>query len=187
VNLPNALSLFRATLVPVLVIFLVQYSAGADRFRPYAIVVFCLAGATDALDGIIARQFHQKTRLGTFLDPFADKLLLVSAFICIAVIARFGTPIPIWAILIMLFRDFLIVSGLLILFLSKSRVIMKPNFVGKMTTFFQMATVLAVLINLPRLEWLWWPSVVFTIISAAMYVRVAFQLFNEQGDSSQTE
>ncbi|MGC9022478.1 MAG: CDP-alcohol phosphatidyltransferase family protein, partial [Dissulfurimicrobium sp.] len=81
-NIPNLFTLIRIVLIPILIIFLIN-----GRFFE-ALIVFSLAGVTDALDGLIARMLRQKTKIGAILDPIADKLLLTSSYVTLAVVGR---------------------------------------------------------------------------------------------------
>ena len=104
-NIPNFLSLLRIILVPVFVIFIIQ-----DSYIK-ALIVFTIAGLTDALDGTLARLLNEQTKLGAFLDPLADKLLLSTSFISLSI---FGL-IPGWLTVIVISRDFIILLGIVIL------------------------------------------------------------------------
>ncbi|RLA89883.1 MAG: CDP-diacylglycerol--glycerol-3-phosphate 3-phosphatidyltransferase, partial [Deltaproteobacteria bacterium] len=98
-TIPNFLTILRILLTPVLVILLLEGRLSEALF------VFIIAGVTDALDGLIARLYKQKTRLGAFLDPLADKLLLVTTYVILAVQGL----VPSWLTVIVLSRDVLIV------------------------------------------------------------------------------
>ena len=104
-NVPNLLTLLRIILSPVIVILLIQ---GAF-FK--ALIVFIVAGITDALDGFLARVLHQQTVLGAYLDPIADKALLASSFITLSVLHI----IPGWLTVIVISRDFIILLGISVL------------------------------------------------------------------------
>lgn len=136
-TIPNLLTIFRVLLTPVFVVFFMQ-----ERLCS-ALVVFGVAGLTDALDGTIARILHQRSRLGAMLDPLADKILLVTSFICLAV----KDWIPGWLAVVVVSRDVIIVGGLAVLSFSgvdvKERI--RPIFVSKMNTMAQMLLILAVL------------------------------------------
>ena len=136
-TIPNLISLFRILLVPIFLVFIIN-----ERF-PAGLVVFVLAGLSDGADGMVARLFNQKSRLGSYLDPLADKCLLVSAFICLAAIHI----IPVWLTVLVITRDILILLGALILFLKYGVDTVKPSVWGKTTTFFQLATVFLVLVE----------------------------------------
>ncbi|MCX5833093.1 MAG: CDP-alcohol phosphatidyltransferase family protein, partial [Deltaproteobacteria bacterium] len=97
VNIPNLLTLLRILLVPVFVILLIQ-----GLFLK-ALLVFVVAGLTDAMDGFIARVLHQKTVLGLYLDPLADKALIITSFVTLSVMGL----IPPWLAVLVISRDFI--------------------------------------------------------------------------------
>lgn len=109
-----------------------------------ALLLFVLAGVSDGLDGYIAKRFHYETRLGAILDPVADKLLLVSCFIVLTVMHY----LPFWLLVVVAFRDIVIVGGYLLLAILEGGVRMNPSRVSKLNTVFQICLVAAVLINL---------------------------------------
>lgn len=131
INVPNILTIFRILLVPVFVNFILD-----DRLSA-ALVVFMIAGVTDALDGFIARAFSQRTELGANLDPLADKILLVTAFVVLA----FKGLIPVWLCSLVILRDMIIFAVVLYLRKVGRTVKIEPSFVGKLTTFFQIVTI----------------------------------------------
>jgi len=108
----------------------------------HALYVFGAAAVTDSLDGTVARWFDAKTELGAFLDPFADKLMLVSAFITLTIAGNF----PPWVLGIVLIRDVVIVTGyFMLVFFTGDRIPVRPSYLGKASTFFQLAAVVAAL------------------------------------------
>jgi cardiolipin synthase len=138
-NLPNFLTLLRLFAIPVFLVFLV------DNRHTEALVVFVAAGITDALDGAIARLTHTKTTLGSYLDPAADKLLLLSAFIALGFVA----DLPRWLVVIVLSRDAIVVLGYFLLFVMTQRTMeVRPSIIGKLATFFQLSAVALVLLSL---------------------------------------
>jgi len=138
VNLPNILTLLRILLVPLFVYALIY---GHSR---WALGVFVVAGLTDALDGAIARMCNQQTTLGRYLDPLADKLLLTSAFVSLAVLAR----IPFWVLLIVVSRDVIILVGTVVMHITQGAYDITPSLLGKVTTFFQLAFIVCALLLL---------------------------------------
>lgn len=132
---PNILTILRILLTPILVWLLVE------RRLEAALVVFFVAGATDGLDGFIARAFHQKSRLGAFLDPLADKLLLVSSFILLARI----NLIPLWLAIITVSRDGIILLGVFLFMLNNVSFEIRPSILSKLTTLSQIVTALVVM------------------------------------------
>lgn len=130
-NIPNLLTIGRILLIPLLVIFLI------DGEKLAAFWVFVLAGVTDALDGFLARVLKQKTDFGAFIDPIADKLLLITSYITLAVL----DVLPKWLTVIVVSRDVLICGGIGILMLYDREFKIKPSLISKITTFMQLLTV----------------------------------------------
>ena len=138
-NLPNSLTLVRIFSIPLFLGFL-----GYQHYRA-ALWVFGFAAVTDSLDGTVARWFDAKTELGAFLDPFADKLMLVSAF----VVLTMDGNLPPWLFGIVIVRDVIIVFGYFsVVFLTGERIPVRPSYIGKASTFFQLACVVSVLARL---------------------------------------
>lgn len=135
-NLPNALSMLRIVLIPI---FIIMMSYGRQRM---ALGVFVLAAVTDALDGFFARRFGQKTTLGAYLDPIADKLLLVSSYVAFSLLQL----IPRWLTILVVSRDVIISTGILILRLNAFQPEIKPTLLSKCTTFFQIVTIVLALL-----------------------------------------
>lgn len=136
-NLANALTLMRALLAPLLAYLLLE------RNFPVALGTFLLAGLSDAMDGFVARHFGQITRLGAFLDPFADKLLIVAAVVPLAVIGR----LPWWLVLLIVARDGVIVVGALAYRGLTGQLEMAPTLLSKLNTFLQVCLILLVLLD----------------------------------------
>ena len=155
-QLPNFLTLLRIVMVPVVIVLLYQ------REYSYALFIFTLAGVTDGLDGWIAKRYRLQSALGAMLDPIADKLLLVSTY---AMLAMLG-DIPFWLLVLVLFRDLLIVGGYWILVAMERKADIAPIWVSKFNTFFQILLVVLVLID--RSGWV----VLNGLISATVVVVV---------------
>lgn len=140
-NLPNLLTLLRLLAIPVFLVLLVN-----DRY-PEALGLFIAAGVTDALDGAIARLTHTKTTLGAYLDPAADKLLLLSSFIALGLMQQ----MPRWLVVIVLSRDAIVVLGYFLLFaMTQQAMEVRPSLFGKGATFFQLTAVTLVLLSLVK-------------------------------------
>ena len=127
--LPNALSLARLVLVPLAVWQIVE-----QRYD-LAFVVFALAGVSDAADGFLARRLDARTALGSILDPIADKALLVSVYLTLG----HAGLLPVWLAILVVFRDALIVLGVLLFHLAGQRMIMAPLQVSRINTVAQVA------------------------------------------------
>jgi len=131
-HLPNILTIFRILLIPVFLHLIFSSSFYS------ALAVFAIAGATDGLDGYIARRWKLHTELGANLDPLADKLLLTSAFISLAYMGL----VPLWLCVPVIARDALILAVVLALRSARRKVRIRPTIAGKATTVLQIATVL---------------------------------------------
>lgn len=171
-NLPNLITVFRIFLIPVLVICLLY------DFHVWALVVFALAAVTDSLDGLIARIFNQQTELGTYLDPMADKLLLVAGFVTLSYL----TIIPLWGVIILVSRDIILIFGTVILYMVQGRIEMTPTWLGKATTAVQLFYVLAVLtfltmdIQKPGLGPFLHVTIILTVVSGLHYIFRAIRI-----------
>ncbi len=133
-NLPNSLTILRIILIPFFIGFLLY-----ERYD-YALVTLLLAGLTDGLDGTIARVANQRTRLGAYLDPLADKLLLTSAFVTLSALHL----VPLWITIVVVSRDIILIAGALLVRLTELRVDLSPALLGKGTTLFQLAYIMLV-------------------------------------------
>ena len=134
-NVPNTLSLLRLLLIPVFVVVLFSGVPGAYY---YAAGIFLLASLTDILDGYIARKYNQITKLGRFLDPAADKLMKVTAMICLTVLGI----VPVWVIIALFAKELLMLCGGM-LFYRRVSDFPTSNLFGKAAEFFLCALVLA--------------------------------------------
>ena len=133
---PNIITLCRIGMVPIFLVLLSK-----DRFTA-ALYVFLLAAATDALDGAVARWFDIRTELGAILDPFADKLLLLSAL----VVLTFEHALPVWLLIVTGMRDILLVLGyMMISFAAGERFPVHPSIFGKLTTVLLIVCVIGTL------------------------------------------
>jgi cardiolipin synthase len=155
-QLPNFLTLLRIVMVPIIIVLLNQSEYSLALF------VFTLAGITDGLDGWIAKRYQLESALGAMLDPIADKLLLVSTYTMLAVLG----DIPFWLLVLVLFRDILIVGGYWLLVAMDKKVKIHPIWLSKINTFFQILLVVLVLVH--QSGWL----VLVNIISASVAVVV---------------
>jgi cardiolipin synthase len=173
-GLANWLTTLRILLIPVFVTLLVY------RRPREALLVFCLASLTDLLDGYIARSRGRQTRLGAFLDPVADKLLMTSAFVTLTYLK----VIPFWIAVVVVSRDLVLSVGVLVIHVAGGTVHPAPSWLGKLSTVFQMATVLVamtsfyfgVLAALPRL--FAWATAAFTVTSGLQYIIQGLKQIN---------
>jgi cardiolipin synthase (CMP-forming) len=174
-TIPNLITGIRVILVPIFIIYLINGKLMS------ALVVFTVAAVSDGVDGFIARLFDQKSRLGAFLDPLADKILLVAAFITLAV----SDLIPPWLTVTVISRDFFILLGVLILYLHGTDFTIRPSILSKATTCVQLVTVFVVLAKgqFPvldqRVKYLFWLAGLLTISSGLHYMRNWFGMMGE--------
>lgn len=132
----NQLTILRMIFIPCFVLLLIYGHAKV------AMLVFILAGITDALDGLLARELGQKTSLGSFLDPMADKLLLTAAFVTLTLPSvPVAAHLPIWLTVLTISRDLVIALSALIIHLQTGHTSFPPSFLGKCTTTAQLITV----------------------------------------------
>jgi cardiolipin synthase len=173
----NQLTILRMIFIPCFVLLLVY------GFPRGALLLFILAGVTDALDGFLARKLQQRTVLGSFLDPMADKLLITSAFVTLSIPSLpLAAHIPIWLTVTAISRDLLIALASLIIHLQTGHKDFPPSFVGKCTTTAQLFAVgVALLVNLfPMVEVVFRPLVFLalflTIVSGLHYFYSSVKL-----------
>ncbi len=172
-NVPNVLTCLRVLLIPFFVAMMVQRKA----FE--ALLIILVAGATDVLDGLAARATRQKTRVGAFLDPAADKLMMTACFIVLA-LPKLSTPncIPLWLTVVVIGRDVVIALGTLVLIWLKRVRRVSPTILGKTSTVCQVGTVWAVvLFNYLQLapglmNWAYYLTLVVTGLSGIQYVFI---------------
>ena len=175
INLANKISITRIILIPF---FIAAVVYGRNDI---ALIVFALAVISDGLDGFIARTFDQKTVLGTIIDPVADKLLLMSAYILLATVSSLpqALRLPPYVPIIVISRDVIIVVGAVIVYLMKGDLKVSPSIIGKITTFFQMMTIVSVLIHF-RYSWILWnTTVVLTVASGLDYMTRGARLLGD--------
>jgi cardiolipin synthase len=170
-TLANQLTLLRMLLIPAFVILVVYGYLG------WALVVFVTAGATDALDGLIARLSGQKTSLGAWLDPAADKLLLVTTFIVLTLPGlRLANRFPIWLTVCMISRDVVILLTVAIVNLAIGRRTFQPSMFGKIATATYIVTAVAAMLfnylgyHSAIVDVGIWASLAITIVSAIHYI-----------------
>ncbi|MEI6351821.1 MAG: CDP-diacylglycerol--glycerol-3-phosphate 3-phosphatidyltransferase [Verrucomicrobiota bacterium] len=142
----NKITITRILMIPLFVLMAIYYGRGVVRDDPrewqrwVAIVIFMLASLSDGLDGYIARRYNQKTRLGLILDPIADKGLLLTAIITLT-FSNWYYEFPIWFPVLVIARDVVVVTGSLLLHYLHGAVQIRPSWIGKIATAFQMLAI----------------------------------------------
>lgn len=173
-TIPNLITLFRIILTPLFIIFLIQGNYGK------ALLVFILAGVSDLADGLIARTWQQKSRLGSYLDPLADKILMAASFVTLSIYHQ----IPSWLTVLVLSRDVALALGVLVFRLADIPLVVRPSMVGKWAMTFQLLTVgfvlLGKIVTLPSLllPALFWGTGALTSISAMQYFYSGIKQMN---------
>ncbi len=146
-NLPNKLTVFRMLMVPVfLFLFCVPLPISDTALRIIIAAVFAVVSLTDMVDGKIARKYNMITDFGKFMDPLADKFLVISAFLGILVEFDYLRPVVVWAAAIVIFREFAVTS-LRMIAASKSGLVIAAAWLGKVKTTTQMICVLSILLE----------------------------------------
>ena len=176
-NLPNMLSLFRVILVPVILVFLtlrgqLGYVMGLNVGDCIAAVVFIIASITDAVDGYIARKRNIITNLGKFIDPLADKILVIAVLTALVELHRF----PAWMVVVIISREF-IVSGLRMVAASEG-VVIAASKGGKLKTVTQIIGIILLLFNIPGAMAVMWLAVILTVWSGIEYIRNSMDLLS---------
>ena len=188
-NLPNFLTLIRIATIPLFLVLLFS------RYYTWALIVFAFGGITDALDGPVARLTKQRTRLGAYLDPLADKLLIISSLV---VLSHVGAA-PAWFTILVLSRDLIVTLGYAtIYFWVQEKMEIHPSIMGKANTFLLLLTVTAILLSLydpdliPKsplgvgsiriamLEFLILLTALTTVVSGLQYVYRGFVWFQDR-------
>lgn len=175
----NKITILRILAVPFF-IGTVLYMPQREHLRLAALGIFLFAVISDVIDGYIARKRQQKTRAGAILDPLADKLLLISAFICLYKVGVFFEVVrfPIWLVVAVISRDVIIILGAMIIQMSAGDFDIRPTRWGKATTFFQVFCVIGLLLQWLFSPWLWVVTLVLTTISGIVYIRNGIKILN---------
>lgn len=185
ITVPNFLTVIRMVLIPVFVSMLFYQRFG------WALAIFIFAGVTDGLDGLLARTLEQKSQLGTILDPIADKLLLVTAFIVLSMrniiplpLPR-HFPVPFWVTAAVISRDIFIIVGSAAINIVTGFRRFRPSLLGKLNTVVQIGAIIAILLaaHFPIMSG-YLPTVytivfAFALLSGVHYVFHASRLLNE--------
>jgi len=171
-NLPNALTISRIVIIPIFITAIVY------KRYDYALYLFLIAALTDIFDGLFARLKNQKTELGRFLDPLADKFLLVTVFI---ILSTYGL-IPKWLTITVISRDIIVITGWFLLYLIKDISRVEPSILGKTAIGLQSMLIAYVLIDINLLflpdihQILQWITASFTILSGLHYIYRGLKL-----------
>lgn len=177
-TIPNIITMIRILLTPIFVIYVIN-----DRLLT-GLVILVICGVSDGLDGLIARVFKQKSRLGSYLDPLADKIILVSAFIALSIRGF----LPSWLSVAVISRDVLILIGVIFLYFTGVDIKIRPVISSKITTCFQFVTVIAVLAREYLVPYhgyylyLYYITALFTVISFLQYLYNWLKMMVDKSD-----
>lgn len=166
VSIPNIITFIRIIIIPVFVTALIY------KRYDYALFLFIFAAVSDAFDGLMARVTKQKTKLGAFLDPLADKSLLVTSFILFSVYDW----IPLWLTITVISRDVIVVLGWILLYLSAHITKIEPSIIGKAAIASQLILIAYTLLSInvnnipPPAGLMFWAVAVLTIVSGIQYI-----------------
>ncbi|MSO71563.1 MAG: CDP-alcohol phosphatidyltransferase family protein [Alphaproteobacteria bacterium] len=181
VGLPNIISFARLLSAPFCIWLLVIEAYGA------AFVLFLLAGLTDALDGYLAKRLDLRSEFGAYLDAVADKLLLASVFVTLG----WQGHLPLWIVILVIFRDFIIVGGCMLIHLVGGKLVIRPTLSGKATAAAQVALAVAGLAQLWLgiddrivIDLLVWTVAAATVLSGAHYLVVGLRLVYGASDGA---
>jgi len=190
----NKITVVRILMIPAFVTMAIYYGESIKRGTPLewqrytAIIIFILAAVSDGLDGYVARRYNQRSTLGVYLDPIADKGLLLSGIITLSISNwSESTPeygrFPAWFPVLVISRDAVILVGTMILYLLNGKVHVKPNWTGKVATVLQMVAIGWVMLQLRFIPLLYVVAAagVFTLISGIVYVTDGVRQLQAEG------
>ncbi len=184
ISWPNRISIARILLVGPFVVALLhlQDPAWGQRARWSALIVFAVMSISDALDGFLARRLHQESAVGRFLDPLADKILILCSVILLANEGTHvsGAVLPSTVAVIAVGKDVIVVLGFAILYMATSQTYINPQRIGKWCTMVQLLMVISILMspNFPAsLKWVpaafWWAASVLAVVTVVHYFQMA--------------
>lgn len=180
-TLANRITIGRLLLIPAYILMTLYYIESVNQHQPEefyrwaALMLYIITCLTDALDGYFARSRNEVTRLGTLLDPLADKTLLISSLILLTGPWGqhcFNPHLPLWYVFLVISRDVFLIIGSVIIHLAVGHMEVRPRISGKVATFFQMSLILWVLAQAPLagFPWLLWAAASFTVVAAYQYI-----------------
>jgi len=186
-NFANRLTILRILVVPFFIGSLLYYSPERIFLHRITVVMFLMACLSDALDGYLARKLNQCTVFGSYIDPIADKLLLLGGFLSLSLLTNLpaAMKIPAWVTIAVISRDMLIMLGSGLILLMTGTLKAAPLFVSKLTTFAQMLTLFFSLIKAPepmRFSF-FCLATALTVISGIEYIRMGSRIL-QQGEAA---
>jgi CDP-diacylglycerol--glycerol-3-phosphate 3-phosphatidyltransferase/cardiolipin synthase len=175
----------RILLIPVFLGFALYYTKSIrdgerdETLRVAAVVTFAIAALSDAVDGWVARRFNQKSRLGSILDPLADKLLLLSGVIVVC-LSEWPVRLPLWFVIIVFSREVLSIAGAFLIDHVAGKVEIHPHWTGKVATALLITTAGCAMIDAGRIViWLGAVACVFAVVSGGHHIAEAVRQMHD--------
>jgi CDP-diacylglycerol--glycerol-3-phosphate 3-phosphatidyltransferase len=189
VNLANRITFLRLFLIPVFIGLVLSYDGSNIAVRNWATGVFIVAALSDLVDGMVARRYQQRTKLGTMLDPLADKLMINLSFIFLAVHPVYGEVVPQWLAGLVILRDSVIIVGAYGLNRFLGPIKPKPRILGKIATWAHSIAIVGVVAQVSFAYPLLMVMVFFTVSSMLDYIAFGWEKVipgaeNEEGGTS---
>jgi CDP-diacylglycerol--glycerol-3-phosphate 3-phosphatidyltransferase len=176
----NKVTLGRILIVPFFIATVLYMTPERQYLRWLALTLFMMAVISDIIDGYIARTRGQKTKAGAILDPLADKILLISAFICLYIKrAQFDDiSFPLWFVVAIISRDVILLVGAMLIQLITGKLDVEANRSGKMTAFLQIVCVIGMLLQLKFTLVFWYVALAATVTSGIIYLKEGINILN---------
>ncbi|OGW97888.1 MAG: hypothetical protein A2Z81_03735 [Omnitrophica WOR_2 bacterium GWA2_45_18] len=176
----NKITIVRIVLVPFFITTVLYYSPQKDYLRFVSLGIFMFAVISDIIDGYIARTRNQKTKAGAILDPLADKILLISAFICLYKVSVLFESVrfPIWLVVAVISRDAVLLLGAMIIHMVRGDIKIEPTLWGKASTFFQIFSVIGILLQWSFSPLIWCAAIILAAVSGIDYIRTGIKVLN---------
>jgi len=176
----NQITVCRVLVVPIFVSTVLYYSPEKDYLRFIALGIFLFAVLLDVLDGYVARKYHQETKAGSILDPLADKILLISTYICLYKVGILFEVVrfPIWLVVAVISRDIILLLGSMIIRLVNGDITINPTLWGKATVFFEVIAVFGILLQWQLFSVVWYIILVMVVVSGIDYILKGIKELN---------
>lgn len=177
-NIPNLITVFRMALIPV---FLGMFNSNNLNRILYSGLIFVIAGISDVLDGYIARKYNMQSKLGTVLDPLADKLMSFTVLISFTIEGF----IPIWILVPMIIKEIVMIFGGVNLYFMKEKIVIPSNKFGKVATFSLYAAIVSIMLNHPKYITLILLSVtvILNLIAFLSYLKIFIAIIKSKNNT----